>query len=408
MTTFPFEAQYKIGTETTWNPIDDEGVIVFDNVADTCVSHRATLRLEVKKACTFGKHKFEEADLFVEFNPGEEQVREKFRVGETAEFEISFRDKNASTISELEIYIKDSPRPFTCKLTRDLNPIQVDRAQSTIHALYQHFRTQYRKGEMNTEDVISKARDIASSGKKFDPGDTNAVCELVLNKLRGEEAFNNPDKDDAIAKVLLKFATDFKKCLLATETPGSFFAYWATARKNALKDIYRAKRARRTQDVGEVDHEEIVNNEANEFVHETDNIKGASIYGLLLNAFKGLDDRDKRVLRLRYKNKIMGNELADAIHTEEPKNNLNANLANAWVVRAVNRLAQDLEVLFWEDCAFYIKDFTENTLEELLDQILGGTDEGFRFRRKMVIKMLTDAKWELNVPRWPPDHLTAS
>ena len=405
MTTFPFEAQYKIGTDTSWNQIDDEGVIIFDSVADTYVSHRATLRLEVKKDCTFGKHKFEEADLFVEFNPGEEPVREKFCVGETAEFEISFRDKNASSISELEIYIKDSPRPFTCKLKRDLESNQVDRAQSAIHALHQHFRTRYRKREINTVDMISGAVVIASSNKIFDPRDIEAVCELVLKKLGGEKAFNNADNDDAIAKVLLKFATDFKKCLLAPETPGSFFAYWNQARRNALKDIYRAEGARRIQVLGKV-HEEIVDKEANEFVHEADNIKRASICGLLLNAFNGLDDRDKRVLRLRYMNKLMGEELADAIHTEEPKNKPNANLANAWVVRAVNKLAQDLEVLFWEDCAFYIEDFTRNTVEELSDQIVvvGGTDEGFQFRRKMVITMLTNAKWELNVPRWPPHH----
>ena len=408
MTTFPFEAQYKIGTDTSWNQIDDEGVIIFDSVADTYVSHRATLRLEVKKDCTFGKHKFEEADLFVEFNPGEEPVREKFCVGETAEFEISFRDKNASSISELEIYIKDSPRPFTCKLKRVLESNQVDRAQSAIHALHQHFRTRYRKREINTVDMISGAVVIASSNKIFDPRDIDAVCELVLEKLRGEKAFNNPDNDEAIAKVMFKFATDFKKCLLAPETPGSFFAYWNQARRNALKDIYRAKRARRIQDVGEVDHEEIVNNEANEFVHEADNIKRASICGLLLNAFNGLDDRDKRVLRLRYKKKFMGTELADAIHEEERKHNPNANLANQWVVRAVNKLAQDLEVLFWEDCVFYIKDFTENTLEEILHQFLGGKDKDFKVRRDMVNTMLTDADWELNVPRWPPHHLTAS
>ena len=398
MTTFPFEAQYKIGTETTWNPINDEGVIDFVDVADTCVSHRATLRLEVKKACTFVKHKFEEADLFVEFNPGEEPVREKFRVGETAEFEISFRDKNASTISELEIYIKDSPRPFTCKLKRDLE---------SNHALHQHFRTRYRNREINTVDMIAGAVVIASSNKIFDPRDIDAVCELVLKKLRGEKAFNNPDNDDAIAKVLLKFAADFKKCLLAPETPGSFFAYWNQARRNALKDIYRAKRARPIQVLGKV-HEEIVDKEANEFVHEADNIKRASICGLLLNAFNGLDDRDKRVLRLRYKNKFMGTELADAIHKEEPKYNPNANLANQWVVRAVNKLAQDLEVLFWEDCVFYIKDFTENTLEEILHQFLGGKDKDFKVRRDMVNTMLTDAEWELNVPRWPPHHLAAS
>ena len=405
MTTFPFEAQYKIGTDTSWNQIDDEGVIIFDSVADTYVSHRATLRLEVKKDCTFGKHKFEEADLFVEFNPGEEPVREKFCVGETAEFEISFRDKNASSISELEIYIKDSPRPFTCKLKRDLESNQVDRAQSAIHALHQHFRTRYRKREMNTVNMISDARGIALSGKEFDPKDIDAVCELVLKKLRGEKAFNNADNEDAIAKVSLKFAKYFKKCLLAPETPSGFFAYWNQARRNALKDIYRAEGARRIQVLGKV-HEEIVDKEANEFVHEADNIKRASICGLLLNAFNGLDDRDKRVLRLRYMNKLMGEELADAIHTEEPKNKPNANLANAWVVRAVNKLAQDLEVLFWEDCAFYIEDFTRNTVEELSDQIVvvGGTDEGFQFRRKMVITMLTNAKWELNVPRWPPHH----
>ena len=407
MTTFPFEAQYKIGTDTSWNQIDDEGVIIFDSVADTYVSHRATLRLEVKKDCTFGKHKFEEADLFVEFNPGEEPVREKFCVGETAEFEISFRDKNASSISELEIYIKDSPRPFTCKLKRDLKSNQVDRAQSTIHALHQHFRTRYRKREINTVDMISGAVVIASSNKIFDPRDIDAVCELVLEKLRGEKAFNNPDNDEAIAKVMFKFATDFKKCLLAPETPGSFFAYWNQARRNALKDIYRAKRARPIQVLGKV-HEEIVDKEANEFVHEADNIKRASICGLLLNAFNGLDDRDKRVLRLRYKNKFMGTELADAIHKEEPKYNPNANLANQWVVRAVNKLAQDLEVLFWEDCVFYIKDFTENTLEEILHQFLGGKDKDFKVRRDMVNTMLTDAEWELNVPRWPPHHLTAS
>ena len=405
MTTFPFEAQYKIGTDTSWNQIDDEGVIIFDSVADTYVSHRATLRLEVKKDCTFGKHKFEEADLFVEFNPGEEPVREKFCVGETAEFEISFRDKNASSISELEIYIKDSPRPFTCKLKRDLESNQVDRAQSAIHALHQHFRTQYRKREINTVEMIEDARGIALSGKEFDPEDIDAVCELVLKKLRGEKAFNNADNEDAIAKVSLKFAKYFKKCLLAPETPSGFFAYWNQARRNALKDIYRAEGARRIQVLGKV-HEEIVDKEANEFVHEADNIKRASICGLLLNAFNGLDDRDKRVLRLRYMNKLMGEELADAIHTEEPKNKPNANLANAWVVRAVNKLAQDLEVLFWEDCAFYIEDFTRNTVEELSDQIVvvGGTDEGFQFRRKMVITMLTNAKWELNVPRWPPHH----
>ena len=406
MTTFPFEAQYKIGADTSWNRIDDEGVIVFDNVADTCVSHRATLRLEVKKDCTFGKHTFKEADLLVEFNPGEEPVREKFCVGETAEFEISFRDKNASSISELEIYIKDSPRPFTCKLKRDLESIQVDRAQSTIHALHQHFRTRYRKREMNTVNMISDARDIASSGKKFDPRDIEAVYELVLKKLRDEEAFNNPDHEEATSRITKKFAEDFKKRLLAPETPSSFIDYWKKARRNALRDIWRERNRTKETEYIEADHEKFSNDEADKFVDEADNKKRPSVCGLLLNAFKDLDDRDKRVLRLRYMNKLMGEELADAIHTEEPKNKPNANLANAWVVRAVNKLAQDLEVLFWEDCAFYIEDFTRNTVEELSDQIVvvGGTDEGFQFRRKMVITMLTNAKWELNVPRWPPHH----
>ena len=408
MTTFPFEAQYKIGTDTSWNPIDDEGVIDFVDVADTCVSHRATLRLEVKKACTFVKHKFEEADLFVEFNPGEEPVREKFRVGETAEFEISFRDKNASTISELVIYIKDSPRPFTCKLKRDLKSNQVDRAQSTIHALHQHFRTRYRKREMNTVNMISDARDIASSGKKFDPRDIDAVCELVLNKLRGEEAFNNPDHEEATSRILAKFAEDFKKRLLAPETPSSFIDYWKKARRNALRDIWRERR--KFVDYIEGVHEKFSNDEADKFVDEADNKKRPSVCGLLLNAFKGLDDRDKRVLRLRYMNKLMGKKLAKAIHEEERKHNPNANLANAWVVRAVNNLAQDLEVIFWVDCALYIKDFTKKTLKKISDQVLvlGGTDKSFEVRRKMVITMLTDAEWELNVPRWPPHHLTAS
>ena len=431
MTTFPFKAQYKIGTDTFWNPIEDKGVIVFHNVVDNCVSHRATLRLKVNKVCTFGEHKFREADLLVEFNPGEEPVRKEFSEGETAELEISFRDKNAGTNSELVIYIKDSPRPFTCKLTRDLKSNQVDRAQSSIHALHQHFRTLRKKGAINTIVMIEGARGIASSGKEFDPRDMDAVCELVLKKLRGEKAFNNADSDDAIAEVLLKFAADFKKCLLAPETPDVFIGYWKKARENALRDIIRrrkaAKLAEMTQgdgikrnikgevdDEGEVDHEGevddegIVNNEANEFVHQADNLKRASICGLLLNAFNGLDDRDKLVLRLRYKNKFMGNELADAIHKEEPKYKPNANLANAWGVRAVNKLAQDLEVLFWEDCALYVMDLTENTLEEILDQILGDTDKSFVVRREMVKSMLTDAKWELNVPRWPPDHLTAS
>ena len=399
MTTFPFEAQYKIGTDTSWNQIDDEGVIAFDGVADTCVSHRATLRLEVKKACTVVKHKFEEADLFVEFNPGEEPVREKFCVGETAEFEISFRDKNASTISELEIYIKDNPRPFTCKLKRDLNPIQVDRAQSTIHALHQHFRTQYRKREINTVEMIEDARGIALSGKEFDPRDIDAVNELVLKKLRGEEAFNNPDHEEATSRILAKFAEDFKKRLLAPETSSSFIDYWKKARRNALRDIWRERG--KSEEYIEGVHGKIFNDEADKFVDEADNIKRASICGLLLNAFNGLDDRDKRVLRLRYKNKFMGTELADAIHKEEPKYNPNANLANQWVVRAVNKLAQDLEVLFWVDCALYIKDFTENTLEEISDQILGGTDKSFEVRREMVKSMLTNAKWELNLPRWP-------
>ena len=109
-------------------------------------------------------------------------------------------------------------------------------------------------------------------------------------------------------------------------------------------------------------------------------------------------------------NKLMGKKLAKAIHEEERKHNPNANLANAWVVRAVNNLAQDLEVLFWVDCALYIKDFTKKTLKKISDQVLvlGGTDEGFKVRRKMVKSMLTNAKWELNVPRWPPHHLTAS
>lgn len=402
MTTFPFEAQYKIGTDTSWNPIDDEGVIVFDNVAETCVSHRATLRLKVNKDCTFGKHKFEEADLLVEFNPGEET----FRDGETAEFEISFRDKNASTNSELVIYINDSPRPFTCKLKRDLESIQVDRAQSTIHALHQHFRTQYRKREVNTVDMISGARVIASSGKKFDPRDIDAVCELVLNKLRGEEAFNNPDHEEATSRILAKFAEDFKKRLLAPETPSSFIDYWKKARRNALRDIWRERR--NFEDYIEGVHGKIFNDEVDKFVDEADNKKRASVYGLLLYAFNGLDDRDKLVLRLRYKDKLMGEELANAIHEEEPEHNPKENLANQWVVRAVNKLAQDLEVLFWVDCALYIKDFTENTLEEISDQILDGTDESFEVRRKMVITMLTEAEWELNVPRWPPHHLTAS
>jgi hypothetical protein len=405
MTTFPFKAQYKIGTDTSWNRIDDEGVIVFDNVVDTCVSHRATLRLKVNKDCTFGEHKFREADLRVEFNPGEEPVRKEFSKGETAEVEISFRDKNAGTNSELVIYIKDSTRPFTCKLKRNLNPIQVDRAQSTIHALHQHFRTQYREGVMNTVDIIDGAREIAFSGKKFDPRDIDAVCELVLNKLRGERAFNNPDHEEATSRILEKFAADFKKCLLAPETPGSFFAYWKEARRNALRDIWRERR--KFEEYTEGVHGKIFNDEADKFVDEADNIKRASICGLLLNAFNGLDDRDKRVLRLRYKNKYMGNELADAIHKEEPKYKPKQNLANQWVVRAVNKLAQDLEVLFWEDCVFYIKDFTKNTPEEILDRILGGTDKDFKVRRDMVNTMLTDAEWELNVPRWPPHHLTA-
>ena len=408
MTTFPFEAQYKIGTETTWNRIDDEGVIVFDDVADTCVSHRATLRLEVKKACTFGKHKFEEADLFVEFNPGEEPVREKFRVGETAEFEISFRDKNASTISELEIYIKDNPRPFTCKLKRDLKSNQVDRAQSSIHALHQHFRTRRKKGAINTVEVISKARDIASSGKKFDPRDIDAVCDLVLEKLRGEEAFNNPDHEEATSRITEKFAEDFKKRLLAPETSSSFIDYWKKARRNALRDIWRERR--KFEEYVEGVHGKIFNDEADKFVDDADNKKRPSVCGLLLNAFKGLDDRDKRVLRLRYMNKLMGKKLAKAIHEEERKHNPHANLANAWVVRAVNNLAQDLEVIFWVDCALYIKDFTKKTLKKISDQVLvlGGTDKSFEVRRKMVITMLTEAEWELNVPRWPPHHLTAS
>ena len=97
----------------------------------------------------------------------------------------------------------------------------------------------------------------------------------------------------------------------------------------------------------------------------------------------------------------MGEELANAIHEEEPEHNPKENLANQWVVRAVNKLAQDLEVLFWVDCALYIKDFTENTLEEISDQILGGTDKSFEVRREMVKSMLTNAKWELNLPRWP-------
>ena len=401
MTTFPFEAQYKIGTDTSWNQIDDEGVIAFDGVADTCVSHRATLRLEVKKNCTFVEHKFRAADLRVEFNPGEEPVRKEFSKGETAEFEISFRDKNAGTNSELVIYIKDSPRPFTCKLKRD-------RAQSTIHALHQHFKTQYRIGEINTVDMISGAVVIASSNKIFDPRDIDAVCELVLKKLRGEKAFNNPDHEEATSRITEKFATDFKKCLLAPETPSSFIDYWKKARRNALRDIWRERR--KVEEYVEGVHGKIFNDEADKFVDEADNIKRASICGLLLNAFNGLDDRDKRVLRLRYKNKFMGTELADAIHKEEPEYNPNANLANQWVVRAVNKLAQDLEVLFWEDCVFYIKDFTENTLEEISDQVLvlGGTDKSFEVRRKMVITMLTEAEWELNVPRWPPHHLTAS
>ena len=408
MTTFPFEAQYKIGTETTWNPINDEGVIDFVDVADTCVSHRATLRLEVKMACTFVKHKFEEADLFVEFNPGEEPVREKFRVGETAEFEISFRDKNASTISELEIYIKDNPRPFTCKLKRDLKSNQVDRAQSSIHALHQHFRTRRKKGAINTVEVISKARDIASSGKKFDPRDIDAVCDLVLEKLRGEEAFNNPDHEEATSRITEKFAEDFKKRLLAPETSSSFIDYWKKARRNALRDIWRERR--KFEEYVEGVHGKIFNDEADKFVDDADNKKRPSVCSLLLNAFKGLDDRDKRVLRLRYMNKLMGTKLAKAIHEEERKHNPNANLANAWVVRAVNNLAQDLEVIFWVDCALYIKDFTKKTLKKISDQVLvlGGTDKSFEVRRKMVITMLTEAEWELNVPRWPPHHLTAS
>ena len=399
MTTFPFEAQYKIGTDTSWNRIEDEGVIVFDNVVDTCVSHRATLRLKVNKDCTFGEHKFREADLRVEFNPGEEPVRKEFSKGETAEFEISFRDKNAGTNSELVIYIKDSPRPFTCKLKRDLKSNQVDRAQSSIHALHQHFRTQYRKGEMNTVDMIDGARKIASSGKKFDPKDIDAVCELVLNKLRGEEAFNNPDHEEATSRILAKFAEDFKKRLLAPETSSSFIDYWKKARRNALRDIWRERG--KSEEYIEGVHGKIFNDEADKFVDEADNIKRASICGLLLNAFNGLDDRDKRVLRLRYKDKLMGEELANAIHEEEPEHNPKENLANQWVVRAVNKLAQDLEVLFWVDCALYIKDFTENTLEEISDQILGGTDKSFEVRREMVKSMLTNAKWELNLPRWP-------
>lgn len=408
MTTFPFEAQYKIGTDTFWNPIDDEGVIVFDNVADTCVSHRATLRLEVKKDCTFGKHTFKEADLLVEFNPGEELVRKEFSRGETAEFEISFRDKHAGTNSELVIYIKDSTRPFTCKLKRNLNPIQVDRAQSTIHALHQHFRTRYRNREMNTVNMISDARGIASSGKKFDPRDIDAVCELVLKKLRGEEAFNNPDHEEATSRITAKFAEDFKKRLLAPETSSSFIDYWKKARRNALRDIWRERR--KFEEYVEGVHGKIFNDEADKFVDDADNKKRPSVCGLLLNAFKGLDDRDKRVLRLRYMNKLMGTKLAKAIHEEERKHNPNANLANAWVVRAVNNLAQDLEVIFWVDCALYIKDFTKKTLKKISDQVLvlGGTDKSFEVRRKMVITMLTEAEWELNVPRWPPHHLTAS
>ena len=243
MTTFPFEAQYKIGTDTFWNPIKDKGVIVFHNVVDTCVSHRATLRLKVNKVCTFGEHKFREADLLVEFNPGEEPVRKEFSEGETAELEISFRDKNAGTNSELVIYIKDSPRPFTCKLTRDLESIQVDRAQSTIHALHQHFRTRREEGAINTVEMIRAASSIASSNKKFDPRDINAVCELVMEKLRGEKAFDNADNDDAIAEVLLRFAKDFKKSLLAPETPDVFIGYWKKARKNALRDLFRRRKA---------------------------------------------------------------------------------------------------------------------------------------------------------------------
>ena len=410
MTTFPFEAQYKIGTDTSWNQIDDEGVIAFDGVADTCVSHRATLRLEVKKNCTFVEHKFREADLRVEFNPGEEPVRKEFSKGETAEFEISFRDKNAGTNSELVIYIKDSTRPFTCKLKRDLKSNQVDRAQSSIHALHQHFRTQYRKGEMNTVDMIDGARKIASSGKKFDPKDIDAVCELVLNKLRGEEAFNNPDHEEATSRILAKFAEDFKKRLLAPETSSSFIDYWKKARRNALRDIWRERNRTKGTEYIEGDHGKIFNAEADKFVDDADNKKRPSVCGLLLNAFKGLDDRDKLVLRLRYMNNLMGTKLAKAIHEEERKHNPNANLANAWVVRAVNNLAQDLEVIFWVDCALYIKDFTKKTLKKISDQVLvlGGTDKSFEVRRKMVITMLTEAEWELNVPRWPPHHLTAS
>ena len=118
-----------------------------------------------------------------------------------------------------------------------------------------------------------------------------------------------------------------------------------------------------------------------------------------------VETRDKLALRLRYKVEFTGENLATEIRRVSEHN---PNLANAWGVRAVNKLAQDLEVLFWEDCAFYVMDFTKNTLEEILDQILGGTDKSFEVRRKMVITMLTEAEWELNVPRWPPHHLTAS
>ncbi len=123
-----------------------------------------------------------------------------------------------------------------------------------------------------------------------------------------------------------------------------------------------------------------------------------------------VETRDKLALRLRYKVEFTGENLATEIRRVSEHN---PNLANAWGVRAVNKLAQDLEVLFWEGCAFYVMDLTKNTLEEILNQILGDTDLGdtdksFGVRREMVKSMLTDAKWELNVPRWPPDHLTAS
>ena len=64
-----------------------------------------------------------------------------------------------------------------------------------------------------------------------------------------------------------------------------------------------------------------------------------------------VETRDKLALRLCYKVEFTGENLATEIRRVSEHN---PNLANAWVVRAVNKLAQDLEVLFWEDCAFYI------------------------------------------------------